>query len=1440
MKIPFVKMWAEGASRTATHFRATGAGRYAWLVLAAALIAHIGIGFGGSGIWSHDALNYDDPQVLAAVEESSLAEILTEPTYLAYKPIYFLSLKLDAALGGLLGAGGVVAVAHVVNWLLHALVAFLLLFLLAHIFGKPWLAFAAAILFAVHPVHVESVAWLSERKDVLSLLLALWAHTSYRLRREEGRGRAIVPAIWLLLAGLTKGTVWAYAGVIAVDELLYRGAEQGRRVRGALVATAPLLLVALGGIILDFAVGRAAGPGSVSHDASTGELVAAMAGVHTAYLQHVLVPVGLALDYAVDPAGSFSDPLAWVGILLALGAIVGLVVSIRRRSLVGAFAAALWIFGLAAVNNIFPRTSVLMADRYLYMPAIGVYLLAAVLLARLGARRNYALGALVVLLGVLSAMRTGAFASSELVWSDTIDKVPTSALAHIQRGQDRARRGATKDAGIGLFRDALADADAAIDIKPRVELMVRARLVRCAAYLGLGETRQLRFESQTLLEVLDTLPPDQEPEDVRGIRAEAWIFRGQAFEAQGYEIAALEAYEAAVEHDPDSGIAHYNYATALARLGDRASLAEALRHLERALPLLEGEATIHKRAMIQLAAVQGRLGNAKAALQTLLEAGRRYVRDADVYYAEARVRLGTGEIAQAKELLNTIRHYEPDHAKARRLAAEILQAEGEVLLRRYRDTRGTDAENVREMLRRAIHKFDEAVKADAGFWEGHVSAGDALMESGLFGEARDRYRRALSTNDRLDWVRSLVARTHVIEAAWLDMRAGKNDDTEVAAALRSRAASIMAGGLRVGARRVDFGFTPLEEEQRILLDVAEVYEDATGSTRLFGAAILRGAAHLCAGDADAAYDAVTFAADGLTDAPGHARLQHGVLLLRAMVAQRRTRIAEARRDYETLAERRPDDALPQLRVRHLNLQVANARLSTALGYRQDLDGLARARTAQGKALTALITFADKTPGSVAAGLAAAEAEMARDQWIAALRRLNRLAERFPDHPSVYRGRSTVYLRQRVQTREQILIRELTQSADKELRKAISLDPRDVRVFLDAANLAQSAQDIGQAIKHARRARELEAYPGGPGSRKLAILLSALARNAIEAREIKRARGLIDEARRVDAHGSTPWLLEAELALATPAQDKLTRAMELARKAKELDPYNPEVNQLLARVYQEQGVVAVTRLGLARVPPNPMAGPNGKIDDASKAEWAQKSREEQGRLIKAWEVAKTAAQAQRDALRRDAIMMLETSLTLDPEGERADATRKRLASLRRSDPVRQENAQRRAFHVLYKEAMDARRDGRPKAAYDKLLDAITLDPRLQKAHLRIAETVCLHLLPRYQWEVEEDRRQIDSFVGGAFLSVHALDKLDSAGLMLERHYYRGLLNKYLYDHGSGAETRAAAKDNLARYVDAIDRWIANESEKPAERRRQVLIDARAGYRTHAATALRKLK
>lgn len=1308
---------------------------------AVALVAHLGLTAGT--IWSYGPINYDDPQVLGILETKSVGDVLTTTTWYAYKPIYFLSLKIDALFGD-----ASVQVGHGVNWLLHALATFLLVLLLYDIFRNPWIAGVAGLLFAVHPVHVENVAWFAERKDVLSMVFVLLAHRAFRKDRAAGRAIGWAAPVLLLLGGLTKGTVWSYAGVLFVDEWLHRARtrrEGGEASWGAsLLRLAPVLVVGIGGVVLDLLVASASGAAGVDHGVGTSELMAAMAGVHVTYLQHLLVPVGLSLDYAVDPAGSWASPLSIVGVLLALGAVVGLFVAVKRGHALGAFAAALWIFGLAPVNNVFPRTAALMADRYLYIPAIGVYLLLAALLARAKAGRGWILGAAVVLLAILSEQRTAAFSSSERIWTDAIEKVPTSALAHIQRGTDRSTR--------GLHEAALADADAALALDPRPEFVVRAHLLRCQSLVGLGtqaegEAREafierLLDEANAAAMAADDLASNQMVRDDPSlVRSMAQNYIGNALEMQGDLHGARAAYHRAVQLEEENANAWMNYGTTLLKSRDESDHAEAIAALRRARDLAPGRLDI----VLQLALAHGTRGDAKRALALLDRAEDRHGEGAELLYTRASVML---RVAQdwngARGILRRLREVDAHHPKGTRLEADIETAVGRARLRKGRDERDVT------LLKQAINHFDEALKVLPSHWQAHVFAGDAFAEQGRYDEARRRYKEARRIAPREPWLAGLIARTAALETAVGARSADTPDEVR-------RIATIFASSLDPAVRRIDLGFAPLQDELVLLRELRPILAREREPERSHAAELLVVAAQLVTGDELSALARLRATFGRLGGSEREPALLDAALVLRSILYERQTEFELAARDYALLERRRPDDVLPKLRQMQIQLRIAEARRQVAGGHADDPERMAAARAEVERIAEQVRAFADAHPGSESAGMLAVQAEINLQRWIEALGRLNALEARFPNNPSVYRGFNAVYVAWYTQTRDEAYLRE----ADKNLRIARNLAPRDLRTAIDASQLARISGDLQSALRNARIARELESHPHGPASRMLADLHVELGKQALEGGALDDVRKAIVAARRVDPSRAGSWLLEGELALKSTSRDRVARAHELARKAKALEPYNPAVNVLLAKCHKSSATSAQFHMARNTVP---RAGTRAReVLDAL-------PEDQRAKRIAALEKASAA-------YRRQAIHDLEMALMLDPTAEDARETRKRrdglLAGSEEDAFARNQKAQ-----ALVEQGDESRRNADLVGALYSYWEASKLAPQMRKTHLRVAQTA-IQLLLSMPTDDDEARRTAAKYDRMAQDALFAAESLDPERRVVQIFFLKGLLHQHAW-------------------------------------------------------------
>ncbi|MFH1262527.1 MAG: tetratricopeptide repeat protein [Pseudomonadota bacterium] len=290
---------------------------------------------------------------------------------------------------------------HVVQILLFGLSCWLLFRLIETLGGGIRTAWIAALLFLAHPIHVESVAWLSGQKDLLSLLFLLALFLAY------ARGR-----IWLSLIFFCLALTSKYQVLVAPLLLPFIDLSLSRQVSGKRLA--PFVGLALGSFVVASLVGETVNYGHIRLGSSAWAVVRNLPVVFEISIRRLLVPTGLQIYYPYEPAGGWFDFRAWGGILFfALG--TSLLIRFRRSAL-SAFAATLILAGLAPMFRA-PEMHFL-ADRYLLIPSIGTAILLGTWLSKIS-RRNWlwgGSGALLLTYSVLTVLQNQVWRDSRTLW----------------------------------------------------------------------------------------------------------------------------------------------------------------------------------------------------------------------------------------------------------------------------------------------------------------------------------------------------------------------------------------------------------------------------------------------------------------------------------------------------------------------------------------------------------------------------------------------------------------------------------------------------------------------------------------------------------------------------------------------------------------------------------------------------------------------------------------------------------------------------------------------------------------------------------------------------------------------------------------------------------------------------------------------------------------
>jgi len=438
------------------------------LVVAAAFFPSLSNGFTN---FDDNAYVTENPLV-RSLAPGNIKRIFTSTRpHTVFAPLVTLTFALEYRLWGLDPQGF-----HAVNLLLHVLNALLAFLLIRSVSRSSAVAFFTSLLFAVHPLRVESVAWITERKDLLFtffLLLALLFYIRY-LKKDSGRDY-LAALLLFVCAILSKMNALILPLVLLLMDWKFEKRISGKRWLEKLPFAAILLLYG----VSSWSSLQAYSVGDPRQDPAGLRAVMAQNSLRVIpfYLQKTVCPSRLSAHYPTDMR--FFMPPLWISILLSLALLAGSLLLLRRT-----WREWLWGWGFfllallpafGVVWHFFP-----VANRYSYLPAIGLSYVLVMAVSRAGEtparwKKLKMIGAafgvfILILFATTSFLRCRVWQDSISLWNDVIAKYPMIPLAY----QNRAA--ALKAAG--RLDEALADYSRAIRLMPHAGFFWNRGLAR--------------------------------------------------------------------------------------------------------------------------------------------------------------------------------------------------------------------------------------------------------------------------------------------------------------------------------------------------------------------------------------------------------------------------------------------------------------------------------------------------------------------------------------------------------------------------------------------------------------------------------------------------------------------------------------------------------------------------------------------------------------------------------------------------------------------------------------------------------------------------------------------------------------------------------------------------------------------------------------------------
>lgn len=457
-----------------------------------------------------------------------------------YAPIQMLSYILDYAQWGFWPGGYLLT-----NLLIHVLNGLLIYRLFLGLSGDRLAAFWGAAVFLLHPVQVESVAWISQRKNLLAMFFFLLAWEYYRAYRNNGSGRGqfyyLVSLAALLLALLSKSVAVIFPLVLIAFDHCYLSTSNRPRFLDKvpyLLMTLVVAAVAMHSQTPDYTEIGAGGGRAGYHGGSIMTTFMTMLPVFCRYLGMIIWPIGLSSYYS-PPIHSSPD----IYVVLAALLLAGLLISCYRLYLYdrrAGFWPMLFIIGLLPVSQIVPLVT-LMNDRYLYFPMIGVAALVSYSTVTINQKvlhRSLSIQVTMIILlcffSSISFVRIPLWKDARTLWADAAQKSPDVALVWEGLGE------ACQYTAIPDFPRAIKAYRRAIELSPESDI---SRYNLGGVYLALNDYDNSNSILQELLQ--------RSPENVIG-----WTTYGDLALRRFDYTEAEKRYKRAMELQPEAVQVH--------------------------------------------------------------------------------------------------------------------------------------------------------------------------------------------------------------------------------------------------------------------------------------------------------------------------------------------------------------------------------------------------------------------------------------------------------------------------------------------------------------------------------------------------------------------------------------------------------------------------------------------------------------------------------------------------------------------------------------------------------------------------------------------------------------------------------------------------------------------------------------------------------------------
>lgn len=421
----------------AKHVPAPSAGKQdMWLIavcLLMVVVAYLPVLSAGFVNWDDDDYVVKNTLIRSL---SNAGELFTSPVQGNYHPLTMLSLALNYSVSELKPFSY-----HLVNLIIHLLNTFLVFRLASKLSrNNNFISFATALLFGIHPLHVESVAWISERKDVLYgffFLLGLISYINY-IQKKLNKD-LLLTFCWFTLSILSKPAAIIFPVVLFLFDFFFR-----RKIAMKIfLEKIPFFAVSLFFAYLTLKAQKTVGATDNAAVFSAGNRMLFAFYGYAMYFFKTILPVNLVAFYPTPPINEPLPSYFFIMPLFFIATVVTCLITWKRDRLL-TFGFGFYFANLLLVLQFVVVGSALMADRYAYIPLIGLFFMAGCYLFRAFERKLTTAYTIIIVVGVIlipvTYNQAGTWKNGETLWENAIQKHP-GAKAYVMRAEDLKKKG---------------------------------------------------------------------------------------------------------------------------------------------------------------------------------------------------------------------------------------------------------------------------------------------------------------------------------------------------------------------------------------------------------------------------------------------------------------------------------------------------------------------------------------------------------------------------------------------------------------------------------------------------------------------------------------------------------------------------------------------------------------------------------------------------------------------------------------------------------------------------------------------------------------------------------------------------------------------------------------------------------------------------------------